>query len=219
MRVRAHTPASDCMAGASAADRPILCARGEATLTLETGNATVCAVYAGKQTPHFLTELPFSVVATVVVAIPADGCAPLANAATVAGNFVVIERGACSFAKKDGFASDAGAAAVFIVQNKEEPPFPMDSFESVEIPAGMVSKVDGALLWQHANESATLTTGMRSVDAHFCPPCTHLAVSTEVRVRRDRAVLLRRRDAAHATSCGPIPPEESWANQQPPRTD
>ena len=158
------------MAGISAADQPILCARGEASLTLGTVNTTVCMVYAAAQRPHFLVNLPASVTATVIVAIPADGCAPLENAAEVAGNFVVIERGSCTFDVKDGVASDAGASAVFVVQNREEPPFPMAFFTDVDIPAGMVSKADGALLRQHANESATLTTGV-----HASSPSAFLA--------------------------------------------
>ena len=162
--MRARTQAPQCMAGPSAADRPFLCAQGEASLTLGTVNTTVCIVYAAAQKPHFLVNLPASVTATVVVAIPADGCAPLENAAEVAGNFVVIERGSCPFDVKDGVASDAGASAVFVVQNREEPPFAIDksSFTNFDIPAGMVSKADGALLRQHANESATLTTGVHA---------------------------------------------------------
>ena len=141
-------------------------------MTLRTVNTTVCIVYAAVQKPHFLVNLPASVTATVVVAIPADGCAPLENAAEVAGNFVVIERGSCPFDVKDGVASDAGASAVFVVQNREEPPFAIDkaSFTDVDIPAGMVSKADGALLRQHANESATLTTGV-----HASSPSAFLA--------------------------------------------
>jgi len=119
-------------------------------------------VYAAAQKPQLLVNLPASVTATVVVAIPADGCAPLENAAEVAGNFVVIERGSCPFDVKDGVASDAGASAVFVVQNREEPPSPMAFFTDVDIPAGMVSKADGALLRQHANESAALTTGVHA---------------------------------------------------------
>ena len=178
-------------------------------MTLGTVNTTVCIVYAAVQKPHFLVNLPASVTATVVMAIPADGCAPLENAAEVAGNFVVIERGSCPFDVKDGVASDAGASAVFVVQNREEPPFAIDksSFTNVDIPAGMVSKADGALLRQHANESATLTTGvMRPARAHSCPIGHARAVRAEVGAGRHRAVLLRRRATANATRCGPIPP-------------
>jgi hypothetical protein len=51
-----------------------------------------------------------------------------------------------------------------VVQNREEPPFAIEksSFVNFDIPAGMVSKADGALLRQHANESAALTTGVHA---------------------------------------------------------
>ena len=46
-----------------------------------------------------------------------DGCSPFSNAAAVAGNIVLIERGFCGFAVKARNATDAGAAAVVIYNN------------------------------------------------------------------------------------------------------
>jgi hypothetical protein len=43
-----------------------------------------------------------------------DGCSPFANAAAVAGNIALIERGFCGFAVKARNASAAGAVGVFI---------------------------------------------------------------------------------------------------------
>ncbi len=50
----------------------------------------------------------------VVAAIPAEGCAPLSNAAQVAGRIVLIDRGSCQFHVKSRHAEQAGAIAVMI---------------------------------------------------------------------------------------------------------
>ncbi len=46
-----------------------------------------------------------------------DGCSPLTNAAAVAGNIAVIDRGTCAFTVKTKNAQNAGAIAVIIVDN------------------------------------------------------------------------------------------------------
>jgi hypothetical protein len=68
-----------------------------------------------------------SVTANVVAAVDAveavagatntDGCSPFDNAAAVAGQIALVERGQCGFAVKARNASDAGAAAVIIYNN------------------------------------------------------------------------------------------------------
>lgn len=50
----------------------------------------------------------------VVAAVPAEGCAPLTNAAQVAGKIVLIDRGTCLFHVKSRHAEQAGAMAVMI---------------------------------------------------------------------------------------------------------
>ena len=122
-------------------------------------------MHAGNQVDHFLAELPASTTATIVVGVPANGCAPLENAAEVAGKFVVIDRGGCTFDVKEGFVTEAGAAAVFVVQTSDEPPFPISGFDDTAVPAGMPSKADGGLIKQNANASAILTTGLHTL----CP--------------------------------------------------
>ena len=62
------------------------------------------------------------VVAAVDAANPAgptttDGCSPFDNAAAVAGQIALVERGTCGFAVKARNASAAGAAAVMIYNN------------------------------------------------------------------------------------------------------
>jgi subtilisin family serine protease len=58
---------------------------------------------------------------SLVVAAPLDGCTPLTNAAAVAGNVVLIIRGACNFTVKYQQAQAAGARAL-VVYNSGPPP-------------------------------------------------------------------------------------------------
>ena len=46
-----------------------------------------------------------------------DGCSPFTNAAAVAGNIALVERGTCGFAVKARNATNAGAAGVIIYNN------------------------------------------------------------------------------------------------------
>jgi hypothetical protein len=46
-----------------------------------------------------------------------DGCSPFSNAAAIAGNIALIERGLCGFAQKARNATDAGAIGVIIYNN------------------------------------------------------------------------------------------------------
>ena len=168
-------------------------------------------MHAGNQVDHFLAELPASTTATIVVGVPANGCAPLENAAEVAGNFVVIDRGGCTFDIKEGFVTEAGAAAVFVVQTSDEPPFPMSGFEDTAVPAGMPSKADGGLIKQNANASAILTTGL-----HTLCRCGR---ALRICFGRYRTLLHRQRASAHAASSRPIQLHESWANRRSHLTD
>lgn len=56
-------------------------------------------------------------VEAVAGATTTDGCSPFDNAAAVAGQIALVERGQCGFAVKARNASDAGAAAVIIYNN------------------------------------------------------------------------------------------------------
>ena len=107
--------------------------------------------------PSVLNE---SVVAAVDVVEPAppggaagtttDGCSPFSNAAAVAGNIVLIERGFCGFAVKARNATNAGAAAVVIYNNAANaaavPPGMLDDGINgpfVTIPAISIRRADG----------------------------------------------------------------------------
>jgi PA domain len=100
-----------------------------------------------------------SVVANVVAALdPADaagpattdGCTAFTNAAAVAGNIALIERGTCGFAVKARNATNAGAVAVIIYNNAANvnaaPPGMADDGINgafVTIPAASIRRADG----------------------------------------------------------------------------
>lgn len=101
---------------------------------------------------------------TVVAAVDAievggastDGCSPLSNAAAVAGNIALVERGLCGFAVKARNASEAGAIGVIIYNqasnvNAGPPGMAGDGINDAFVTAPTVSlrRVDGlAILGQ-----------------------------------------------------------------------
>ncbi|MCB1056063.1 MAG: peptidase [Acidobacteria bacterium] len=56
---------------------------------------------------------------------PSDGCEPIANAAQVAGNIALIDRGTCAFTIKVANAEAAGAVAAIVANNVAGGPAPM----------------------------------------------------------------------------------------------
>jgi hypothetical protein len=74
-----------------------------------------------------------------------DGCSPLTNAAAVAGNIAIIDRGTCGFAVKVKNAQDAGATAVLVVNNVVgSPPPGMGGVDpTITIPSAQISLADG----------------------------------------------------------------------------
>lgn len=94
------------------------------------------------------TSLPLSVTgeisADLAVAMPLEACAPLSNAAEVAGKFVLIQRGTCSFDIKLGQAEAAGAAGVVMYNNSPAAPIVMGGTGSFGIPAVMTTLATGS---------------------------------------------------------------------------
>lgn len=83
----------------------------------------------------------------IVLAEPSQACQSLANAAAIAGNIALIDRGSCSFPVKVLNAQAAGAIAAIIVNNQDGLPAPMTgSSDGVTIPAVMISRQDGEIL-------------------------------------------------------------------------
>ncbi|MDZ4701131.1 MAG: M36 family metallopeptidase [Rhodothermales bacterium] len=79
-----------------------------------------------------------------------DGCGSLINAAAIAGNIALIDRGTCSFVTKARNAQVAGATAVVIVNNVATPAVITLGNDGtggdIIIPSGMISLADGAVI-------------------------------------------------------------------------
>ena len=73
-----------------------------------------------------------------------DGCSPLTNAAAVAGNIAVVDRGGCAFTAKVKTAQDAGAVAVIVANNVAGAPVGnMAGVDAtITVPSVIISLVD-----------------------------------------------------------------------------
>lgn len=70
-----------------------------------------------------------------------DACTPLTNAADVAGNIALVDRGTCPFAVKVKTAQDAGAVGVLVANNTVGPPAPMGGADpTITIPSIMIGQ-------------------------------------------------------------------------------
>ncbi len=101
------------------------------------------------------------ITAQVVYANPNTACtgssSPAApdNAAALAGNIAIIDRGTCEFGWKALAAQEAGAIAVIIVQNRADLPITLGAGTygaDVTIPTIMISQNDGATLEAHSTD-------------------------------------------------------------------
>jgi uncharacterized repeat protein (TIGR01451 family) len=73
-----------------------------------------------------------------------DGCSPLTNAAAVAGNIALIDRGTCGFTVKVKNAQNAGAIAVVIANSSTAAFGGLGGTDpTITIPSGMVTFTDG----------------------------------------------------------------------------
>ena len=84
--------------------------------------------------------------APVVLASPADACAPFTNAAALAGKIALIDRGTCTFVSKVKRAQDAGAVGVIVANNVDGQINMGGGDASITIPSLAISKSDGSTL-------------------------------------------------------------------------
>ncbi|MEO8764075.1 MAG: M36 family metallopeptidase [Ginsengibacter sp.] len=109
-----------------------------------------------------------NVTGNVVTANAANGCAALTNAAAIAGNIALIDRGACSFTVKVKNAQDAGAIGVILVNNVPGTPITLGGTDpTIIIPSIMVTDVAGAAIKTALGTSvvnATLNTTIPEKD-------------------------------------------------------
>lgn len=98
----------------------------------------------------------------LVYATPPEGCSALSNAAEIAGNIALIDRGVCTFAVKAQAAKDAGAIAVIIVNSRDpgsaDGPLPSNMGGTfMDFPAFMISKPDGAIIKTAVGQTITIS--------------------------------------------------------------
>ncbi|PZR30008.1 MAG: hypothetical protein DI535_00460 [Citrobacter freundii] len=75
------------------------------------------------------------------------GCGSISNAAALAGNIALVDRGSCNFAVKIKNIQNAGAIAVIVVNNVSSAPFVMTGTDlTISIPSVMISQNDGNIL-------------------------------------------------------------------------
>ncbi|HFC12536.1 MAG TPA: hypothetical protein ENJ56_06790, partial [Anaerolineae bacterium] len=74
-----------------------------------------------------------------------EGCNPFA-AGTFTGKIALISRGSCTFATKSQNASDAGAIALIVHNNRPGQAFSMSGTDNVAIPAFMVDQTTGVAM-------------------------------------------------------------------------
>ena len=98
--------------------------------------------------------------ASIVVAVPETGCAPLENAEQMAGNVAVIQRAQCTFAVQASMAEAAGAVAAIVTDDRDEDLSSMaGDFSAVTIPAMMVTQDAGAKLRENLGQACAIAIG------------------------------------------------------------
>ncbi len=93
-----------------------------------------------------------------------DGCEAAVNAADLAGNIAIIDRGACNFTQKVLNAQDAGAIGAIIVNNTDDgTPAPMGGFDAaVSIPNAGLNFEEGNAIYDLITAGDTVTAEMFS---------------------------------------------------------
>jgi subtilisin family serine protease len=102
-----------------------------------------------------LTET--GITGNVVYAEPADACTAITNAAEIAGNIALIDRGGCDFVVKVHNAQDAGAVAAIVVNNVPTDPVVMGGDDpEITIPSVMISQASGQAIKDALAAGATV---------------------------------------------------------------
>jgi hypothetical protein len=92
--------------------------------------------------------------------LTSDGCSAITNAAAVAGNIAMIERGTCGFTVKVKNAQLAGATGVVIVNSAAGTWGPMGGTDAtITIPSVQVQRTDGLALIANAPATGGMVNG------------------------------------------------------------
>jgi hypothetical protein len=85
-----------------------------------------------------------------------DGCTAFTNAAAMAGNIALVDRGDCLFTLKVRNAQDAGAIGAVIVNNVGDALFTMaGDDETIDIPAIFIGQSDGDIVKARLDQAVT----------------------------------------------------------------
>ncbi|MBK9126160.1 MAG: S8 family serine peptidase [Chloroflexi bacterium] len=109
----------------------------------------------------------------LVVAQPLDGCTALTNAAEVAGNVVLIQRGVCGFVIKGNNGFAAGASGVIVYNNQGDGLVTMaaDGINPLfNLPAYFIGQTNGTTLKDSYDDAIANTTALPSVTFDFGTP-------------------------------------------------
>ncbi len=93
-----------------------------------------------------------------------DGCSPISNAAAVAGNIALVDRGTCAFVVKVANAQVAGAIGVLVADNvADTPPAPLGGVAGgITIPSGRILLAVGTAIKAElaGSNAVTATLGL-----------------------------------------------------------
>lgn len=121
----------------------------------------IAAVVTTDEWNDFGGPIPTSPISAQGVFVePAEACEEITNAAELAGNIALIDRGTCGFTDKILNAQEAGAIAVVMINNAPSFPINMGGTPESEItiPVMMISQSDGDTLRSNA-DGLTLSIG------------------------------------------------------------
>ena len=111
-----------------------------------------------------------SLTGNVVYARPANASTPLTNAAQVAGNIVLIDRGAVTFAVKAANAQAAGASGIIVANNVAGDPFVQGGTSAfTNGPNVMISLTDGNTIKTAAAFDATTGVPVNPTNVTIAP--------------------------------------------------
>ncbi|HEV3469319.1 MAG TPA: PA domain-containing protein [Pyrinomonadaceae bacterium] len=115
--------------------------------TYQFGTAAFGTPISSLASPVVGSVVPAADAANAAGPATTDGCTPFTNAAAVAGNIALVERGTCGFVVKAANAQAAGATAVIIYNNAANaagaPPGMAGVDPAVTIPAVSLTRADG----------------------------------------------------------------------------
>jgi hypothetical protein len=124
------------------------------------------------------------VVGTATNAADSQGCgSELANAPDVAGHIALVDRGGCSFVEKVRNAANAGAVAVLVANDLQDPPIVMGGVPNeLPLPALMIRQVDGTRLRSNPGARLRLSAAPPDVVAADTRLSTPKSTSFDLRI-------------------------------------